>query len=495
MMVMNKAIVLPPDIKNPLQQELMEQSLAYFVKKSWRHVGESGRYIHNWHIEAISEHLEAVSAGQIKRLVVNIPPRFMKSLITSTNWTAWDWIKHPERRWLTASHSLSLAIRDNRKCRNLIESAWYQERWGDVYGFSKDQNAKIRFENTLGGYRLAISVNSGFTGEGGDFIIIDDPHNARDINQKKRENTLDWYDGALSTRLNDPVTGSVVLIMQRLHENDLAGHVLGHGGWDHLSLPAEYEGSKTFTSIGFQDPRKKEGELLWPKRVSKENIAEIKHVMGSFKYASQFQQRPVPASGGQFKKSYFKYFKISQDNGQTIYRLGDRKIWHADKCSIFMTVDLAITENQESDYTVIGIWAQTPDREILLLDVIRERLDNPAQVKEIVKQAKRYNPNFIAIESVAYQLALVQQVRREGLPVKEYNPRGKGDKVARAGTASVLYEGGSIYHLHGASWLTDFETELLHFPKGEHDDQVDVVSMAAFYVAMPMEPRIRKIIG
>lgn len=477
-----------------VRKELAGRSLGYFVRQSWPHLGETGTYIHNWHIDAICDHLEGVTNGYIRRLIINIPPRHMKSLICSTNWTAWAWINKPHLRWLCASHSLSLAIRDNRKCRNLIESAWYQQRWGDLYGFSKDQNAKSRFENSQGGYRLAISVGSSLTGEGGDIIVIDDPHNAQHVDHKQRESTLDWYDGALSTRLNNPETGAIVLIMQRLHDKDLAGHLLEKGGWEHLCLPAEYEGSKYTTFLGFKDPRQTEGELLWPRRVSAANIDELKKTLGSIKYASQFQQRPIPASGGQFKKKYLRYFKIETVGTDTFYTLatesGPRRI-AASSLSKFVTVDLAVTKKEESDYTVISLWSVTKDKELLLLDVLRDRLDNPEQVEAITRLYLRERPAYIAIETVAYQLALVQQLRRQGLAIREYKP--KGDKVARASTASVLYEAGQVYHLANASWLADCEKELLHFPKSEHDDFVDTVSMAAYYLAASPEPTIRRL--
>lgn len=483
---------LPEKARKAAQKALAERSLASFSKMAWPHMGEFGKYHHNWHIDAIAEHLEAVSDGQIKRLLINIPPRFMKSSLCSVAWPAWTWIRKPSIRWLCASHSLQLAIRDNRKCRNLIESQWYQSHWSNTFNFTKDQNAKSRFENNQGGYKLAVSVGSSLTGEGGDIIVIDDPHNAQDIDHAQRVATLDWFDGALSTRLNDPATGAMVLIMQRLHSKDLAGHVLDRGDWEQLVLPAEYEGSKHVTSIGWSDPRTETGQLLWPQRVGPIMVAELKHILGSMRYAAQYQQQPVPASGGQFKQEYFRYYKREQI-GKDLYFVvdqgGDMVRYPDDKITRFLTVDLAVSKKQEADYTVIALWGQTPDKKLLLLDLIRSHMSNPEQVAAITRAHQQHSPAFIGIETVAYQLALVQQLQSKGLPVKEYKP--KGDKVGRATIASVLYEQGSIYHPTSSYWLVDYETELLRFPKAEHDDCVDVVSVAAYYLGCGMEPRIR----
>ena len=176
-------------------------------------------------------------------MLINVPPRHMKSLLVSVLWPAWEWIQHPERRWLFSSYAASLSIRDSMKCRTLIESPWYQSFWGDRFALSSDQNTKTRFDNNRSGYRIATSVGGAATGEGGDRIVCDDPHNVQEAESDSiRKTTTDWFDVVMSTRVNDPRTAAKVVVMQRCHQRDLSGHLLAQGGWDHLCLPAEYEG-------------------------------------------------------------------------------------------------------------------------------------------------------------------------------------------------------------------------------------------------------------
>ena len=229
--------------------------LYEFVKQAW-HVMEPGvPFVPSWHIEEICEHLEAVSSGDIHRLLVNIPPRHSKSTIVSVAWCAWEWIAQPEQKFLAASYSGSLSIRDNLKARRLIQSPWYQERWGHMFELSGDQNAKQRFENDKTGYRLATSVGGTATGEGGSRLILDDPHGAQDAqSETMRQTALDWFDMVWSTRLNNPKTDAMVTVMQRLHEKDISGHILEDiGGWEHVCIPAEWDGKKRRTVLGPYD--------------------------------------------------------------------------------------------------------------------------------------------------------------------------------------------------------------------------------------------------
>lgn len=461
-----------------------QESLRAFVKQAWHVVEPATPYLHNWHIDAICDHLQAVSDGHIKLLLINMPPRCMKSLCVSVFWPMWEWTTRPHTRWMYSSYALSLAIRDSLKCRRLIESEWYQRNWGQVFTLAKDQNLKSRFENDKRGYRLAVSVGSAATGEGGDRIVCDDPHNVVDAESEViRTSTLDWWDQTMSSRLNNPRTGAKVIVMQRVHAEDLSGHVLQQGGYIQVRLPAEYEpATKCYTSIGWEDPRKEEGELLWPERLTQEALDGLKRSLGALGYAGQFQQRPTPASGGTFKKHWFRYYTSEDTHYCLQLETGEKRVL-IEKCQKIITVDLAISQKQSADYTVIATWAVTPEKELLLLDRLRARLDNPEQQKQIQLLYQRYQPNYLLIESVAYQLAIIQQLRRVGLPVREYKP--VKDKVSRASTASVFYEGERVFHPLQNSWLAEWEDELLMFPMGAHDDQVDTCSMACDAIGGP----------
>lgn len=274
-----------------------ESSLYEFVKQSW-HVVEPGiPFIPSWHIEAICEHLEAITSGDIRRLLINIPPRHSKSTIVSVMWPAWEWITDPAQKFLCASYSGNLSTRDNLKTRRLLQSNWYQDRWSHMFVFAGDQNAKQRFENSKTGYRLATSVGGTATGEGGSRLILDDPHGAQAAQSEAMRNSdLEWFDMVWSTRLNNPKTDAMVTVMQRLHELDISGHILEDiKGWEHICIPAEYDGKKRYTSIGSYDPRTKIGELICPERFGKTEITALKQLLGVYGTAGQLQQQPSPA--------------------------------------------------------------------------------------------------------------------------------------------------------------------------------------------------------
>jgi hypothetical protein len=253
-------------------------------------------FIPGRHIDAIIDHLEAVSYGHIRRLLINVPPRHMKSLLVSVFWPAWEWTRWPERRFLYSSYAANLSTRDSLVCRRLIESPWYRARWGHIFVLTGDQNVKTRFENNRSGYRLSTSVGGSVTGEGGDRLVCDDPHKVDEVlSDSIRTATLDWWDTVMSTRVNDPKATAMVVVMQRCHQQDLSGHLLEQGDWEHLCLPAEYEGPSRATSIGFTDWRKEPGELLWPERFGRKEIDDLKVSLGSYGAAGQLQQRPSPA--------------------------------------------------------------------------------------------------------------------------------------------------------------------------------------------------------
>jgi hypothetical protein len=303
-----------PSLKQ-VQLTLAKRSLSDFIRLYWRGIDPS-IYCHNWHIDQICGHLQAVSAGKIRRLLITIPPRHMKSISVAVAWPAWSWLQDPgplrgpQCRFLFASYGHSLSIRDSVKCRRLIESQLYQADWSQCFRLTSDQNTKVRFENNAGGYRLATSVDGALTGEGGDIIVVDDPHNVREAESEAvRDATLAWWNEALSTRLNDARTGAYVIIMQRVHERDLAGHVLREGGWTHLCLPARYEPEHPSGVSG--DRRKEPGELLWPERFGEAEIGEMEIRLGAYGTAGQLQQRPAPREGGMFELHWFEIVRMA----------------------------------------------------------------------------------------------------------------------------------------------------------------------------------------
>ena len=435
----------PPVIHVPGSPEIerMEGRLSEYVRLAWRVVEPATVYLHNWHIDAICEHLEAVMAGQIRNLLINMPPRHMKSLTVSVFWPTWAWIEHPEIRWLFSSYAEALSIRDSLKCRRIIQSPWYQTNWGDIYQLTSDQNVKGRFENNRTGYRLSTSVESGNTGEGGDLVICDDPHNVKEApSQAKREAALIWWDETMSTRLNNPKTGIKVIIMQRVHNEDLAGHVLAQGGYEHLCLPEEYEPeNKIVTCIGWEDPRKEKDELLWLERVGPEEVAGFKRTLGPYGYAAQFQQRPQPLQGGMFKAPWLRWYTKNQ-----IAFDQEKQQWvlFGEPSALWQGVDPAISEDEAADDFVDFTIGITPTNKIVCLDPFAGHIDFIEQVTLVISKWQEWVAEMVGIETNAYQKALKQQVIRDALiPVKQIDHRT--DKYTRIETMVPYFANGQVY--------------------------------------------------
>ena len=471
-------VAKPKEVTHLVGAEKLRRSLEEFVRQAW-HVVEPGTSLAwNWHIKAICLHLEAVTAGRIRRLIINVPPGHMKSLIVSVFWPAWEWTHRPQIRSLFSSYALELATRDSVRCRDLLASDWYRETFRPSWRFKSDQNIKSSFENDATGFRIALSVGSKATGFRGDKVVVDDPLNAKDqYSDLVREECLRWWDGVMSSRLNDPRTGARVIIMQRLHEHDLSGHMLARGGYEHLCLPSEYEPERAaVTSIGWSDPRLEPGQLLFPELFPAAVLAEAKKDLGSSGYAGQHQQRPSPADGGIFKQRWFRYWSSEQDGEHYRLHADTPRLVRASDCRRFGVMDLAFSTRSTSDYTVIQAWAVTPERDLVLLDCFRERIEGPKLLPALERMVNRHDLAFVGIEDVQGQSLLIQAARRAGLVVKSLRP--DRDKVTRAIPAAIRMEAEQVFFLRHAPWLIDLEHELLTFPNSAHDDLVDCLAYA-----------------
>ena len=467
------------------------KSLRIFVKRAWNVVEPSTEFQSNWHIDAICEHLEAVNRREIRNLIINIPPRHMKSLTVSVFWPTWTWIDSPQSRWLFASYADRMSIRDSLKCRNVIRSNWYQERFGDSFQLLDDQNQKTRFDNDQTGFRLATSVTGAATGEGGDFIVIDDPLKAQGaLSDVARVGVNDWWDQTMSTRLNDPDTGCRVIIMQRLHEQDLVGHILdkmeiGGPGYEHLMLPAEFEPQrKCFTSIGFEDPRTEPNELLWPERFSRETVDDLKVSLGPYSAAAQLQQRAAPMGGGLFKIEWFKFWV---PRGVTLPQhhtaLDDGSIHFHEQVEIpgrfdseTQSWDFAFKGKNTSDFVAGHVYGKK-SADVFLIDRVHERM-NIVQTMDAIIALSASHPRALRklMEDKANGPAIMQILKRKVpgmIPVQV-----EADKPARARAAVPYMAGGNVYFPHPLvfPWVLPMIQELLDFPFGKYDDDVDSFS-------------------
>lgn len=479
-----------------LDAELCRRSLAEFIRLGWHVLEPTTPLEWNWHVDAIAAHVQATLEDwmgkqanpefdqRIQNLLINVPPGTGKSRFVSVFAPAWMWLRWSSWRAICFSSNPRVALRDSVFCRELITSDWYRETFRPPWELADDQNAKSLFRNTAGGSRQAMGFGGRVTGDRGDCLLIDDPHDADEVNSiVARTAVLERWDTAVGNRVNDLRSSTRIGVMQRVHDQDWSGHVLAQGGWEHLMIPMEFEPDRArTTAIGWRDPRTEAGELLFPQRFPPEVLAAEKRRLGSFGYAGQHQQRPVPADGGSFKRSWFRSWRLDPAAPE-FYRLdapaGPRLV-KAATCRRFGVVDLAFSLKKEADYTVLSAWAASEDSDLILLDLHRERLEGPDLIPALLRWQERHGVSYWCIEANGAQLAIVQDARRRGLAVRAL--RAETDKVTRSLTAQVRTEAGQVYFPAVAPWLGDFEAELLAFPKGVHDDMVDCLSYASLEV-------------
>lgn len=457
----------PNKAKIEIDRELIRRGgLAEFYRLGWNTIEGSKPCVMGRHINVIAEHLEAVSKGQIRRLLINIPPRHSKSTLASVMWPVWDWITNPWRQFLFLSYSHSLSIRDNVKCRRIVESPWFQSMYSDKFILTSDQNTKIRFDNDRGGYRIASSVGGLATGEGGDILVFDDPHNVSDAESDTiRNGTIEWYSETMPSRLNNPQTGAKVMIMQRVHEKDLSGHVLSREeGWVHLCLPARYEPDHPFVFFG--DWRTKPGEPLWPEFYGDKELSSLERDLGSYAAAGQLQQRPRPREGGMFKMHWFEKVQSVPAGCKKVRR------W-----------DFAGTPagpNTDPDFTIGLCMSKSQDGIYYIENMIRMR-DSPFNVESAVK-------NTASQDGKSCEIWIPQDPGQAGKAQVAYYVRQlagyvvrseaeTGPKDVRAAPFAAQCEAGNVKLVEGG-WNDTFLDELCSFPNAAHDDIVDAASGA-----------------
>ena len=463
------------------ERELCRRSFAYFIKRAWPHIIPDALQW-NWHIDAVAEHLEAVAAGQITRLLVNIPPGTSKSTITGVMYPAWLWGPHgnPGHRYIGAAHEQGLAVRDNRLMRELIRSDWYQSLW--PIALTGDQNEKLYFENKKRGFRQACAVAS-LTGRRGHTITWDDPLSPEKAHsQAARDTAIRVLSETVPTRLNDPARSAIIVIMQRLHESDPSGHIIANDlGYDHLCIPMEFEPDRRiYTSIGWTDPRNHAGELLDPVRFPPEVINRDKLSMGSYAWAGQMQQRPAPAGGGILKDEWWRY----QDAPPPL-------AWRA------IYADTAQKTKEANDYTVLQCWGKSVQGQAVLLDMVRGKFEAP----ELLERARAFWRKHVVqadlgalrafkVEDKVSGTGLIQTLKREGLPMIAI--KRDIDKGTRAYDAAPMVESGNVILLRDVPHLSDMLQEATAFPNGAHDDTLDpMMDALADMSASAVSPRVR----
>lgn len=474
------------------EKEAAEKSLAEFVKQAW-HVLEPGApYIHNWHIDAVCQHLEAVTNGELLRLIINIPPGCSKSLVLNVFWPAWEWgaKKMPHLRGLGVSHNQDLAVRDSIKLRMLIQSDWYQSRYSHVklkYG----RVSKKEFENTQSGFNKVMAIGS-MTGSRGDRVRIDDPLSVEDARSKIVLATREFlFKEAIPTRLISPKNSAIIIIMQRLHQLDTTGIALKlDQGYECLMLPMEFEIERRCkTSIGFVDPRIYDGELLFPERFPQEVVDRDKKSLGAAGHASQNQQRPAPREGAIIQVAWLQNRYLLQRDAYGKLILNSFK-------EIYQSWDTAFKDKQENDYNVCTTWGLR-DNGFYLIHRFKKKMLFPELESKAIELANYFNPNQILIEDAASGISLQQAMKkRTRLPIKAVTV--DKDKVARLSAVSGYFEAQRVFLPSGESWVDEpdgYIEEMTTFPAVVHDDSVDSTSQFLLEIALRRESSLRAIQG
>lgn len=454
-----------------LEREVCAASLAAFARRAWPVLEPATDLKWGWALDAICEHLEAVTNGDLTRLLMNVPPGSMKSLLTGVLWPAWEWgprgLAH--HRFLGTAHKQDLAVRDNLKCRRLIRSAWFQSLW--PVALVNDQDAKTKFENSRTGFREAMAFTS-MTGSRGDRVILDDPHSVDDANSPvKLAADITTFREALPSRVNNDQS-AIVIVMQRLHEQDVSA-VAKDLGYEHLMIPMRFEADRRCaTSIGWTDPREVDGELMFPERFPPKQVEELEKTLGAYATAGQLQQRPAPRTGGMFQRGDFEVIDAlpagkrrivrAWDFAATEQKPGTRPDWTVG-LRMSMIGDLFVIED-----VVRGQWKPSKVEETLVATASQDGSQVEIRIPE--------DPGAAGKSDAATKVKLLK-----GYPVKTVRPTG--EKSVRARPASAQAEAGNVKLLRGP-WVQTFLDEVCVFPAGSNDDQVDAFADALNALAL-----------
>lgn len=486
-----------------LERLRCKQSLHEFIRHAWPVIEGKTPFIDGWWIGALCEHLEAVFNGLIERLLINVPPRTGKTSLISIGWPAWVFLNDPTIKFLFSSYAQKISIEHSRLCKMLIESPWYQSRWGDSVRLSKDQSTKSHFTTTALGHRIATSVNAGGTALGGNILVMDDPNDAKDGESKvKRDSTNDWVSRVWPSRLNPGRVKAQVLVQQRVHEMDVSGYWIDRDEDKEivrLVLPMEFEKARRSKTIIlpstkgkiWQDPRQKEGELLCPEYLDEKAIKRKKVELGSYNYAGQYQQRPSPLAGGIVQKDWFKVW-TSKELPKIQYMV---QSW-----------DTALTDKTYSDYSACTTMGTFVDKNlvvnVLILYVWKDKVTYPDLLKrasrlyrncadigdEEMSPDRNNQPDVALIEAKAAGHPLLSDFSTKGVIVRAFNPGRYGDKTNRMSLVSSFIENGRVWVIgdkngrliKGHDTLVD---DCCLFPNGESDDLVDTITQGLLFLS------------
>jgi predicted phage terminase large subunit-like protein len=448
-----------------LVRAILRSDLYCFIQAAFPIVSPGAAFAANWHIEAIAFALTRVLEGNIKRLIITVPPRSLKSICASVAFPAFVLGHDPTRRIICVSYAEGLARKHANDCRAIMRSTMYNRLFPDTR-ISLAKDTELEFATTLGGNRLSTSVGGTLTGRGGNLIIIDDPLKPQDAySEAARESTKQWYANTLLSRLDDKVNDAIIVVMQRLHPDDPVGHLLEQDGWTHLNLPAIAETEYQIPIGPALWHRRQPGDVLHPEREPRAVLDAFKRSMGSLDFAAQYQQEPVAEGGNLIKWKWFSFY-----DDPPARQAGDR---------IIISWDTAMSSKELSSYSACVV-LQIKGETAYVLDVIRERLEYPDLKRKVIAVYRNWRNACsrceLVIENKGSGMSLIQELKRENIHAIAVDP--EGDKAMRMNAQTARIEAGSVFLPSRAGWLDDFRREILAFPAGRYTDQVDAFSQA-----------------
>jgi predicted phage terminase large subunit-like protein len=458
--------------------EILRNDFCGFIHRSFLELNAGTKFEANWHIELLAAKLEEVRAGRCSRLIINVPPRHLKSHITTIAFPAWLLGHEPTKNIVSISYGQELADSFARASRDLMKSAFYRSTFATR--LSEERTAVSDYKTTERGSRLSTSVSGGLTGWGGDIIIIDDPLKADEaLSDPRRQAVNTWYDNTLRSRLNNFNRSAIIIVMQRLHADDLVTHVQDREKWDVVSLPALAEHDQTYefsTLYGKRTILRKEGEALQAARMSVAQLIAQRDSVTGYNFSAQYQQDPEPPSGNIVKRDWLKFY-TAEERPQKFNQ-------------IIQSWDTANKETELANFSVCTTWGRL-DEQMYLLDVFRRKLEFPALKQAVLDQARLHGAEVVLIEEQASGIQLIQQLRAENFSAVQAAPEQRGDKAMRLRVQTAKIDGGFVKFPRNAAWLEGYLHELLAFPMSKNDDQVDsTVHALAWTTEHPAEPAI-----
>ena len=464
----------PRYTQQDLLRVFLRNDLYAFVQKVFETVNPGVPFFRNWSTEAVTSALQNVASGSTTRLIINIPPRNLKSICASVALPAFLLGHNPTKKVICVSYSDDLAAKFSNDCRAVMRTDWYQQTFPRArIDKAKDTESEVR--TTERGYRLSTSVGGTLTGRGGDVIIIDDPIKPQDAQSKSvREKTIQWYENTLLSRLDDKVHGAIVVVMQRLHLEDLAGHLLERGGFQHLCLPAIAE-RKEIIELGNGRAHARDiGDVLDPVREPLSALERQRNAMTPLVFSAQFQQSPIPLEGNLIKRDWIRYF-----SGNLPRKEGDYFV---------ISWDTAMKASELADYSVGSVWhMQDRGQKIHLVDLVRGRFEYPELVAAASALWRKWKfegaRTYLVIEDKGSGSSLIQSLQRESIYAHQHYGKIEGDKVMRLTAQAAQFHAGLVHFREDAPWLGDLMAELLGFPGVRHDDQVDSISQALAFIS------------